>query len=73
MRNPVICSEEAEKLNKRIQLLDKRLFLFCHYEPVSFALSEDGYYMESVDNLYKFAIDSSYLLKNITIFHLRKY
>ena len=64
MRNPVIRSEEAEQLNKRIREVDKRLFLFCHYKPMSFSISEDGYFMESIDNIYKFAIDSSYLLND---------
>ena len=65
MRDPIICSEEAEQINRRIQQeVDARLFVCCHYEPISYAISDDAFFMESIDNLYRFAIDSSYLIKN---------
>ena len=64
MREPIISSEVAKKLNDKVQkFIDPRLFLFCNYEPTTpFPISEEGQYLIAVQDLYKFSIDSSCVL-----------
>lgn len=65
MTSPIISVDVAHRLNEIIQnTLDSRLFLFCNYEPTNPpAVSEEGKYLVAVQDLYKFAIDSSCILK----------
>ena len=66
MTPPIISTAEANRLNGIIQsTLDNRLFMFCNYEPtMSLAVSEQGRFLLAVQDLYKFAIDSCFVLKN---------
>ena len=65
MTSPIISVDVARRLNEIIQnTLYSRLFLFCNYEPTNLpAVSEEGKYLVAVQDLYKFAIDSSCILK----------
>ena len=65
MSTPVISADAAQCLNQKVQqLIDSRLFLCCNYEPtVSYAISEEGQYFTAIQDLYKFAIDSSCIIK----------
>lgn len=66
MTSPIISAAVANHINEIIQnSLDNRLFLFCNYEPTfPLAVSEEGKFYLAVQDLYKFAIDSSCILKN---------
>lgn len=63
---PIISAETANKLNKKVmETIDPRLYLFCNYEPtIHYAISEDALFLISIQDLYKFAIDSGCVLKN---------
>lgn len=52
-------------LNRKVQeAIDPKLFLFCNFEPtVSWFLSPDAQYLISIQDLYKFAVDSSCIIK----------
>ena len=65
MNTPVISADAAQKLNQKVQEeIDPRLFLCCNYHPTaSYAIGEDGKYMTSIQDLYKFAIDSNCIIK----------
>lgn len=65
MNTPVISAETANRLNRLVQTqIDSRLFLFCNYEPThSYTISEDAQFLTAVQDLYKFAIDSSGILQ----------
>lgn len=65
---PIISSDVAVNFNKRVQNeIDGRLFFFCNYQPTVFpAVNEDGYFKNSVMDLYKFALDSTFLYKKLT-------
>ncbi|MEE1369165.1 MAG: hypothetical protein UF405_02340 [Acutalibacteraceae bacterium] len=73
MNAPVISAATARQLNLLVQAqIDSHLFLFCNYEPThSCAISEDAQFLTAVQDLYKFAIDSSCILKNYFWFVLR--
>lgn len=65
MSDPILTAKHAEDLNKLVQsLIDSRLYLFCNYEPtIRHVISEDGEYLVNIQDLYKFAIDSSCIIK----------
>ena len=65
MNAPVIPAAAAQRLNRLVQSqVDPHLFLFCNYEPTrSYAISEDAQFLTAVQDLYKFAVDSSCILK----------
>lgn len=62
----VVTAQDADKLNKKVQqLIDPRLFVCCNFEPTPcLAVSEDGKYLIGIQDLYKFFIDSSCIVKN---------
>lgn len=64
MTTPIIPSSVAVRFNQTIQKnLDTRLFLFCNYEPTSLTVvSEEGQFIIAVQDMYKFAIDTSCVL-----------
>ena len=70
MNAPVISATTARQLNLLVQTqIDSHLFLFCNYEPThSCAISEDAQFLTAVQDLYKFSIDSSCVLKNYYCF-----
>ncbi len=70
MNAPVISATTARELNLLVQTqIDSHLFLFCNYEPThSCAISEDAQFLTAVQDLYKFSIDSSCILKNYYCF-----
>lgn len=66
MRYPSIISEaQAEELNAKImKIIDKRLFLFCNFEPTpNYSISPEGQYYLAIQDLYKYTIDSFALAK----------
>lgn len=65
MSGPILTAKHAADLNKLVQrLVDPRLYLLCNYEPtIRHAISEDGRYLLNIQDLYKFAIDSSGIIK----------
>ena len=65
MSDSILTTKHAEDLNKLVQsLIDSRLFLLCNYEPtIRHAISEDGEYLLNIQDMYKFAIDSSCIIK----------
>lgn len=65
MSTPIISANVAQCLNQKVQqLIDPRLFLCCNYEPTfSCAISEEGQYFTAIQDLYKFALDSSCVIK----------
>lgn len=65
MRVSEVLAKGAEKLNKKVQeKIDPHLFLSCNYEPtIAHAISEDAFYHLAIQDLYKFAIDSSCIIK----------
>ena len=65
MNVPVISAATAQQLNRSVQeKIDPHLFLFCNYEPtLSYAISEDAQFLTAIQDLYKFAIDSSCILR----------
>ena len=69
MNNPIISAQTAEEINEKVQrLIDPKLFLFCNYSPTRvYSFSEDGAYLVAIQDLYKFAIDTSPILKKIHI------
>lgn len=61
----IIPAETAQDFNVRVQAIDPRLFLFCNYEPtVNHATSLDARCLLAIQDLYKFAIDSNYVLNH---------
>lgn len=74
MNISIISADAAQALNREVQKrIDPRLFLCCNYEPtVSYAVSEDGKYLIAIQDLYKFAIDSSCIIKNYRHFLPKK-
>ena len=70
MSTPVISADAAQRLNKKVQqLIDPRLFLCCNYEPtLNFTISAEGQYLIAIQDLYKFALDSSCIIKNYNKF-----
>lgn len=58
--------QAAENLNAKVRdFIDPRLFLFCNFEANDlWVLGADALFVVSVQNLYKFAVDSSCILKN---------
>ncbi len=65
MTEPILTSQHAESINALVQqVIDPRLFLLCNYEPtIRHAISEDGIYQLNIQDLYKFAIDSTAIIK----------
>lgn len=63
---PIVTRDEAEALNRKVQqVLDPRLFLVCNYSPTpGIPLGEDSRFLYGVQDLYKFAVDSSGIIKN---------
>lgn len=70
MNSPVVSAATAEHFNQMIQKgIDSRLFLFCNYEPtLQGGVSAEGSYLLAIQDLYKFAIDSSCVLKQYKSF-----
>ena len=66
MRTPLITEKDAHELNKSVRSsIDGRLFICCNYSPtVNCAISEDGLYFTAFQDLYKFAYDTSCIIKN---------
>ncbi len=66
MKHPLLTDKDAERLNCSVQeKIDKTLFLCCNYSPTkSYAYSEDGYFITSVQDLYKFVIDTSCVINH---------
>ena len=73
MNTPVIPAATAQRLNRLVQnIVNPHLFLFCNYEPtLSYAISEDAQFLTTIQDLYKFTIDSSCILKNYYRYVLR--
>lgn len=65
MNGPILTADHAWDLNKLVRdLIDPRLFLLCNYEPtIRHVIGEDGRYLLNIQDLYKFAIDSSCIIK----------
>lgn len=65
MSGSILTAKHAEELNILVQkLIDPRLYLLCNYEPtIRHVISEDGRYLLNIQDLYKFAIDSSCIIK----------
>lgn len=62
--SPLITSDDAAGLNKKVRQIDPRLFWVCNYEPTRcYAYSEDGLFLTGIQDLYKFAIDTNCVLK----------
>lgn len=63
MYDPIITAADAEYLNKNLQdKVDKRLFFFCNYTPTAFpSFSEEGFFKNAVQDLYKFVFDSTFV------------
>jgi len=70
MNAPFITSDDADRLNAKVQSqVDRRLYLCCNYTPSPcYALSQDAQYLAGVLDLYRFAIDSSCIIKNYYLF-----
>ncbi len=65
MSAPIIPAEAAQTFNAQVQAIDPRLFLFCNYEPtVNYATSLDARCLVAIQDLYKFAVDSNYVLNH---------
>lgn len=66
MSAPVISASAAQDLNRKIQeKIDPRLFLCCNYTPTtSYTLGEDAKFFTAIQDLYKFAQDSSCLINS---------
>ena len=66
MNNPIILAETAHGFNMRVRKnIDPRLFLFCNYEPtINYGTSDDAKYLIAIQDLYKFAVDSNYVLNH---------
>ncbi len=58
---PIVSAEAAQKLNEKVQKqINSHLFLFCNYEPTTYlGTSEDAKFLIAIQDLYKFAIDTS--------------
>lgn len=67
MQSILVSSEWANYLNRLVQdNLGKHLFLTCYYEPtIGTYLSWDAKYLIAVQNLYKFAMDSGCIIKDL--------
>lgn len=72
MNKPIIPAETACDFNTRVSTqINSRLFLFCNYEPtVSYGTDSEAKYVIAIQDLYKFAIDSNYVLKHYREFLL---
>ena len=66
MNAPIISAQVAEDFNRIVQTqIDPRLFLFCNYQPtVRYTISEDGRFYDAIQDLYKFTVDTCFVLKN---------
>lgn len=66
MSTPLITEQDAIRLNERVQeKINGRLFLCCNYMPTeSYAVSVDARYLTAIQDLYKFSIDTSCVIKN---------
>ena len=64
MISAIITEEQAAELNRMVQeKIHGTLFVFCNYMPtVSHGYSEDMKYSIGIQDLYKFAVDSNWLL-----------
>ena len=62
--SPILTKEDADKLNTKIQeIIDPRLIVCCNYEPISAPTFSAGeHYRQSIYDLYRFAIDSSWFI-----------
>lgn len=70
MSTPVISAKVAQDLNSAVQRdIDPRLFLCCNYEPTRiYVISEEGKFLTAIQDLYKFALDSSCIIKHYRSF-----
>lgn len=70
MRGPVISYQQAQDINARVQSkLAPCLFACCNYEPTSLRiLSEDGWFIVAIQDLYKFSIDASPVFDSFSSF-----
>lgn len=65
MSASLIPAKTAQDFNNRVQAIDSRLFLFCNYAPtVNHATSLDARCLLAIQDLYKFAVDSNYVLNH---------
>lgn len=63
---PVVTAEAARELNIQAQTVDPILFWTCNYEPtICYAISEDARFLTGIQDLYKFAIDTNCVLRDI--------
>lgn len=66
MSAPLITEQDAVRLNERVQdKINGRLFLCCNYMPTeNYVISVDARYLTAIQDLYKFSIDTSCVIKN---------
>ncbi|MCC8161946.1 MAG: hypothetical protein LIO86_01970 [Lachnospiraceae bacterium] len=66
MNKPVISAADAQLLNREVQkFISPQLFLCCNYEPTLFhGEHEDAKFMTAIQDLYKFAVDTSYVISH---------
>lgn len=67
MNYPVITSDQVHALNTLAQKVDPRLFWCCNYEPTfPYAISEDARFAHSVQDLYKFTVDTGGIISEFS-------
>ena len=65
MSYPIITSDQVNALNDKAAKVNPKLFWCCNYEPTfPFAISEDARFLASIQDLYKFSVDTGGMLKH---------
>lgn len=67
MSYPVITSDQVHALNTLAQKVAPRLFWCCNYEPTfPYAISEDARFAHTVQDLYKFTLDTGGIISEFS-------
>ena len=61
-----IAPEDVKKLGELAREISPMLFWTCNYEPTeSYSINEDAMFLDGIQDLYKFAIDTNCVLKSL--------